>query len=324
MAVRTPLYFDGDNNLRPYSASDDAAIKKRMVQLWTNAITASISVVSNGTGNMTLMSDTAYQAGDAPSNNTRFSNNSPTSTSEYTATNFNKLLFSEISAPAPADTNNKAFPIYLDASNNLHAMTLDDMVDTYARSAIQDILASGNDYGGLYKITNSEISPAGHTIQSATTNRIFRDTVFDTSLTLEAGTTDPDARTLVNPYYLHQANAFWYEGVDDSDTDIVNLPIKIRTDNDLQTYSAADFDTLLQSVIRYTSRNITGCKVKYEITVNDDVTGLQRGVIMTDTQLTEQVRVNTLVSESDNYISQNFPSGTPSVKNSYRLRLILE
>ena len=322
MAVRTPLYFDGDNNLRPYSASDDAAIKKRMVQLWTNAITASISVVSNGTGNMTLMSDTAYQAGDAPSNNTRFSNNSPTSTSEYTATNFNKLLFSEISAPAPADTNNKAFPIYLDASNNLHAMTLDDMVDTYARSAIQDILASGNDYGGLYKITNSEISPAGHTIQSATTNRIFRDTVFDTSLTLEAGTTDPDARTLVNPYYLHQANAFWYEGADDSDTDIVNLPIKIRTDNDLQTYSAADFDTLLQSVIRYTSRNITGCKVKYEITVNDDVTGLQRGVIMTDTQITEQVRVNTQVS--DNYISQNFPSGTPSVKNSYRLRLILE
>lgn len=322
MAVRTPLYFDGDNNLRPYSASDDAAIKKRMVQLWTNAITASISVVSNGTGNMTLMSDTAYQAGDAPSNNTKFSNNDPTSTSEYTATNFNKLLFSEISAPAPADTNNKAFPIYLDASNNLHAMTLDDMVDTYARSAIQDILASGNDYGGLYKITNSEISPAGHTIQSATTNRIFRDTVFDTSLTLEAGTTDPDARTLVNPYYLHQANAFWYEGVDDSDTDIVNLPIKIRTDNDLQTYSAADFDTLLQSVIRYTSRNITGCKVKYEITVNDDVTGLQRGVIMTDTQITEQVRVNTQVS--DNYISQNFPSGTPSVKNSYRLRLILE
>lgn len=322
MAVRTPLYLDGDNNLRPYSADDDAAIKKRMVQLWTNAITASISVVSNGTGNMTSMADTAFQAGNAPSNNTRFSNNSPTSTSEYVATNFNKMLFSEISAPAPADTNNKAFPIYLDASNNIHAMTLTDMIDTYARSAIQDILASGNDYGGLYKITNSAVSPAGHTIQSATTNRIFRDTVFDTSLTLVAGTTDPDARTLVNPYYLHQANAFWYEGADDPDTDIVNLPIQIRTDNDLQTYSAADFDTLLQSVIRYTSRNITGCKIKYQITVNDSVTGLQRGTIMTDTQITTQTRVNTQVS--DNYISQNFPSGTPSVKNTYRLRLILE
>ena len=322
MAVRTLLYFDGDNNLRPYSASDDAAIKKRMVQLWTNAITASISVVSNGTGNMTSMADTAYQAGNAPSNNRRFSSNSPTSTSEYTVTNFNKLFFSEISAPAPADTNNKAFPIYLDASNNLHAMTLDDMVDTYARSAIQDILASGNDYGGLYKITNSEISPAGHTIQSDTTDRIFRDTVFDTSLTLVAGTTDADSRTVVSSYYLHQANAFWYEGVDDSDTDIVNLPIQIRTDNDLQTYSAADFDTLLQSVIRYTSRNITGCKVKYEITVDDDVTGLQRGTIMTDTQITEETQINTKVN--DNYISQNFPSGTPSVKNSYRLRLILE
>ena len=305
MAVRTPLYNDSGNIKQMTTAMVNEIVDQVVYQYSLNP-GVSLSVVSSG-GSLGTISDTRLQAGAMSSSVSSTPGESQTAEPSTVTVNYAKINQTDASITPTADTG-KLWPVYYNSSNQIQAMSITDIKDTFLHPAI-DLLVSGStgtQQGGTYQISTST-SVSGSTLVSSTA--VFADTRANTSLYTAGGIPETlDQPTTITNYYLHKITG--------SDTSYT-LPFFINTDNNIQIFAEATFESLLQEWIRHTAAASTdGYKLSYSYT-----TGNNRGTGMTDTKLDGSGNYQTRFVNANDYRAQEFPNGTAQTQNTYYLKI---
>ena len=305
MAVRTPLYNDSGNLKQMTTAMVNEIVDQVVYQYSLNP-GVSLSVTSSG-GSLGTLSDTRLQAGAMNQSAVATPGEGATAEPSTVTVNYSKIDQTDASHTPTADTG-KLWPIYYNASNQIQAMSITDVKDTFLHPAI-DLLVSGStgtQQGGTYQISTST-SVSGSTLVSSTA--VFQDTRANTSLYTAGGIPETlDQPTTITSYYLHKITG--------SDTSYT-LPFFINADNNIQIYPEATFESLLQEWIRHTAAASTdGYRLSYSYT-----TGTNRGTGMTDTRLDGSGNYQTRFVNADDYRAQEFPNGSPQTINTYYLKI---
>jgi len=305
MAVRAPLYND-NGNLKEMSTALVDQIVQQTVYQYSLSPSVSLSVVSSG-GSLGTITDTRLQAGSSSSSATSYPSEATTSEPSVVSVNYSKIDSSNASV-TPTGDSGKTWPVYYDGTS-IKAMNLQDVKDTFLHPAI-DLLASGStgtDQAGTYHISTSS-SVAGSTLVSATP--VFSDTGANTgAYTAGSIPETQDQPTTLTNYYLQIIN-----GTDTSFTS----PVFIRSDDQIQIYPTATFQSLLQEWIRYTAVSSSD---GYSISYNINGSGNNRGSGMVDQRLNGSGNYQTRFVNANDYRAQEFPNGTLTTINTYFLKI---
>ena len=344
MTVRTPVYWDG-SSVRSMSNSMITTIIERCVYLYGGARSAELEYVASS-GNLNRMLDTRDEASAPATNASSFQN--PGAATDATASTTNDHINQVIKTGSqPVDTDNIRYPLFYMTQpggiSGLRSMTLEDMKDTFIYPAIL-LLTDGNDRDGTFKIVQGDnANPSNHFQVSS--NPVFSDTRFDVSIHggltssgephnvsfLPLGSGDqPDVATLDRKWYL------WCAEQGNNGTPNVTEPLHANLDGSIQTYVDTDFDSMLQSMIKYTAgaNGDAGYKIRYQIrkssTGGDSgfpaftLTNHQtKGDTITDTTLDADVTVREEVNAND-YRSRSLPTGSPEPEAEYELMIFRE
>ncbi len=308
MAVRKPLYYVS-NNLREMTTAMVTEIVKQAVYQYSLNPGVTLSVVGSG-GTLSGMSDTRLQAGASTTDATNFDTESETPNVSTVTVTYDKVSHTNASVSPTTDTG-KTWPVYYNSSGQIQAMNITDIKDTFLHPAI-DLLASGStgtDQGGTYHV-NTSTSVSGSTLVSSTA--IFTDTRANAAAYTAGGIGETqDQPTTINNYYLHKIT-----GADTSYTS----PFLIDSNNNLRQFTEADFEALLQEWMRFTSVSSgDGYALSYQIGTSGS--GNTRGTGMVDTKLNGSTYQQRFVNTND-YRTQEFPSGSAVAQNTYFLRII--
>ena len=303
MAVRTPLYWNG-SNLQEMSAAMISTIVTQVKYLYANSVPVYNTVVSSG-GNLGTISDTRKAAGAYSSS--IYSYPAETTTAEpYTVTvNYARISQTVGAQDQPADTSSKAWPVFSN-NGNIQAMTTTDVLDTFIRPAINQ-LVDGSDQPGTFRIHTAS-SLTGHTLVSTTP--VFSDTRANTGAYTAAGIPEAqDQPFTVTNYYLFRTNNIAAQSY--------TAPLFITSANDLQQYTTAGFDDLIIRLVRWAAINDVGYRIRYNI----NGSGNNRGSGMVNTILNGSGNYQVLYVNADDYRAQEFPDGSAVTANTYYLRI---
>jgi hypothetical protein len=305
MAVRTPLYYDG-GNLKEMSSSQINEIIAQVSYQYSLNPSVTLSQVGSG-GSLGTISDTRKQAGAYRTFVDRFPTEGETDEPGTVTVNYSRIDQATATTSEPANTNNRAFPLFYN-SGNLQSMTTVDMYDTFIHPAIDNLVSgsTGTAQGGTYRI-HTGTSLAGHTLISATP--VFVDTRANTAAYTAGGIPETlDQSTTISNFYL-----FRIDGAASSYT----APVYTRSDAQIQTFPTATFNTLLQNFVRHAATSSAG----YTISYNINGSGNNRGSGMTNTILNGSGNYQQLFAGIDDYRAQEFPDGSPITANTYYLRI---
>ena len=310
MAVRQPLYLDPGNNLREMTTAMVTEIVNQVVYQYSLNPSVVLSVVSSG-GTLGTITDTRLQAGAISNSSSSFPNESTTQEPQQITVNYDKVSSTNQSVTPTGDTG-ITFPAYKTASNDIQAMNLQDVKDTFLHPAIDLLTAASTttQQGGTYTISTST-SLSGATNVSATP--IYSDTRANTAAYTAGGIGETlDQPTTITSYYLHRVNG--------SNTSYT-VPFYINAGNNLQEYDTSTFQTLLQEWIRYTAASSTeGYAISYSLGTSGS--GNTRGSGIVDTKLNGTGNYQQRFVNANDYRAQEFPNGTPTTINTYNLRII--
>ena len=299
MAARTPLKLDG-TNVREMSSTDYNNCIARMAYLYLTDPSVTLSQVGSS-GSLSGMNDTRTQAGASTSDATNFHTEGETPNVSTVTVGYDRINQATVSASAPADTNNIRFPAYIDSSNNVKAMTQQEMYDTYASDAIDAVIAALP-----YQIGTSTTPPSGYT--NVSTTPVFVDTRANAGAYTAGGIGETqDQPTTITNYYLHRANG--------SSTDYSATPMTINSSGNLEELTQAEFDVIMKECIRYTAESLSGNRVRYYI----DGSGTSLGTGMVNTKLNSSTYQQRYVN-TDDYRTQEFPSGSAATISTYYLK----
>jgi hypothetical protein len=309
MAVRNPLYVSG-TDLQEQSATMKTAISQRAVYQWGLGTPATNITWPASGGNLGTMSDTLYKTSLATTSATAFQ--TPGAIELDSTFSYSKLNEVLASTSAPADTNNRRFPLYYDGTN-LQAMTMTDFFDTYINTAIGYIV-DGTSTDGTFEIAANTTTMTDFTLLG----QVFTDRRFGSVLNTTIGlvNTYQTSRSTINTYYAFKANSGYRYG-----TPSITPPVYITTAGDIQTYTTAEFDTLLAETIEYYSGNpgVAGSRIRYNL----NGAGNNKGVSMLDTRRnsgTTQV-LQFLQAYLDHYRSQRQVTGAAQTITTYTLKI---
>jgi len=304
MAVVRPLILTGSNDLIEMTDAQRNAVKDRCRYLYGANPSVTLSRVGSG-GNLGTLSDSRLQAGASTTDVTNFDTAGETPDVSTLSFNYAHINQGAVNTTASADTNAIAFPIYYNGSN-IQAMSLQDIYDTFIFDSIDTILSAVGQ-PGTYRIHTST-SLSGYSAVSSSV--VFSDTRANAGAYTAGGIGETqDQPTTITNYYLLQANNISAPAMED-------MLFVRNSDKNLQEYSQAGIDAILQNCMRHVASEEAGSKIRYQI----NGSGVTLGSGMTDTKLdgsTYQTRfVNT-----DDYRSQEFPAGTPQTINTYFLKM---
>ena len=244
MAVRTPLY-NNSGNIQEMSATQIQQIKDfcTLKYFTGNPVELQVDV---GNGNIGSISDTRLQAGAASTSATAFP--SEATTAEPSVVTITQNNIKQILATTPTLTNDTGnlYPVYYDSQNNIQAMNLQDMKDTFVHPVIDTLASTDNTsaQAGTYFISTSSTAADG-TKQVVSATPVYTDTRADTSAYTAGGIGETlDQPTNITQYYLHKNL---------TTSEALTYPLKIRSDNDLQECPTADFDAMIQNLMVYTA-----------------------------------------------------------------------
>ena len=312
MAVRTPLYNNA-GNIQEMSATQIQQIKDFCTLKFYSGNPVELQV-DVGNGNIGSISDTRLQAGAASTSTTAFP--SEATTAEPSVVTITQNNIKQILATTPTLTNDTGnlYPVYYDSQNNIQAMNLQDMKDTFVHPVIDTLASTDNTsaQAGTYFISTSSTA-ADSTKQVVSNSPVYTDTRADTSLYTAGGIGETlDQPTNITQYYLHKNL---------TTSEALTYPLKIRSDNDLQEYPTADFDAMIQNLMVYTALASTdGYTIRYEL--GTSTSNFSKGTGIADTRLNGSGNYQTRFVNADDYRAQEFPDGSPTTINTYYLRLI--
>lgn len=310
MSVRTPLKL-ATADLQVMAAADTTALVNRAAYLYSTDPSVTLAM-GLGAGTLTAIADTRTQAGTAVTDVTNFHLETETAEPTTVSVSYNNTAESTVAGLVTvADTSSKKFPVYLDVDNNIQAMTLQDMYDSFIHGALDVVMASQP-----YKAWDwFDTAPTGYT--NDTVLPIFLDTIADLSLYTAAGlneTVGQVGETLDQP----KSVAMWQLW---EKTPVVSAyggrPLYIDASNNLVEYTEAEFDAILLPLIRYAAVNLANHKIRYFI----NGTGTTCGQAMTNTKLNGTGDYQTLYVNTDDYRAQEFPNGVPVVVSTYYLKV---
>ena len=306
MAIRAPLYYSA-GNLKEMTSAEVNEIVSQIIYQYSLAPSVALSVVGSG-GNVGSITDTRQQAGEMHTHNSSFPAESTTNEPTTVTVTYDKITKTTNSGSAPTDSG-KTWPVYRTATNNIQAMSLQDIKDTFLHPAI-DLLVSaslGTDQGGTYHINTSN-NVAGSTLVNATP--VFVNTQADTTAYSPGTIGDHalDNPTTIQNYYLHQL---------DGANNTPKTPLYVTAGNDLREYVTADFNTLIGNALKYTAgSSADGYKITYSYS-----SGTNRGSGMADTILSGTGDYQQRFVNADDYRAQEFPTGTPTTSNTWYLKI---
>lgn len=301
MAVRTPLIKDGNENLIEMTSGQITEVVTRAFWQYINSPTVTLSVVSSG-GNLGTITDTRLQAGAYSTSATAFPSEATTAEPSVVTVNYSRISQTVASVSAPANTNNRRFPLYYNASNQLQSMTLQDMYDTFIEPAI-DLLVGG---GEIYTISTST-SLTGYTRVSSTA--VFNNTRANTAAYTSGGIPETlDQPTTINAYYLHKRNF-----VDTS----YSVPVRSTSGNQIETPTSSTFDTVLADCVGYMATSVSPYQIRYAY--NGGAGYSNCGTAMTDNRLNGSGNYQTRFVNANDYRAQEFPNGSSVTINTYNL-----
>ena len=311
MAVRTPLYNNA-GNIQEMSATQIQQIKDFCTLKFYSGNPVELQV-DVGNGNIGSISDTRFQAGAASTSTTAFP--SEATTAEPSVVTITQNNIKQILATTPTLTNDTGnlYPVYYDSQNNIQAMNLQDMKDTFIHPVIDTIASTDNTtaQAGTYFISTS--STASYPVSVVSATPVYTDTRADTSAYTAGGIGETlDQPTNITQYYLHKNL---------TTSEALTYPLKIRSDNDLQEYPTADFDAMIQNLMVYTALASTdGYTIRYEL--GTSTANYTKGTGIADTRLNGSGNYQTRFVNADDYRAQEFPDGSPTTINTYYLRVV--
>ena len=115
MVVRTPIYYDG-TTIAEMTSTQITEWKQYIAYLYSTDPTVTVTVVSASGTLSPTMADTRLQAGSQSTNASAFVAEGSTAEPSTVTVNYDKLTGPtyDTSLSANADTNNLAFPAYMD------------------------------------------------------------------------------------------------------------------------------------------------------------------------------------------------------------------
>ena len=312
MAVRTPLYNNA-GNIQEMSATQIQQIKDfcTLKYFTGNPVELQVDV---GNGTIGSISDTRLQAGAASTSSSSFP--SEATTAEPSVVTVTQNNIKQVLATTPTLTNDTGnlYPVYYDSQNNIQAMNLQDMKDTFIHPVIDTLASTDNTsaQAGTYFISTSSTAADG-TKQVVSATPVYTDTRADTSLYTAGGIGETlDQPITITSYYLQK-------NITTSGT--LTYPLKIRSDNDLQVYPNSDFDAMIENLMVYTALASTdGYTIRYEL--GTSTANYSKGTGIADTRLNGSGNYQQRFVNADDYRAQEFPDGSPTTINTYYLRLI--
>ena len=307
MTARLPLYWNStDNCLQEMSSSMVTEIQNRVVYAYGGDPSVTVSQVSSSGNISSGMNDTRLQAGASVTRVDRFATESETGEPSTVTVTYDRISQTVASLSTPTDTNAKLYPVYYDGSGTIQAMTATDLYDTFITQAI-DTLVDGNDRDGTFRI-HTATSLSGHTLISSTA--VFTDTRANTGAYAAGSIPETqDQPTTISNYYLMRT--------DQGSAPSITIPLQVDGDNNLQEYSSGDFDTMLLNEVKHHAANTTGAKIRYNI----DGSGNNRGSGMVNTILNGSGNRQTRFVNTNDYRAQEFPNGSATTANTYRLKI---
>ena len=310
MAVRAPLYLSSGNLKEMSTAMVDEIIDQIVYQYSQNP-GVTLSVVSSG-GSLASIDDTRLQAGAMSTHASAFPNEATTAEPSTVTVTYDKITSTDASLTPTADTG-KTWPVYKTAANNIQAMSLQDVKDTFLHPAIDLLTAATTtiQQAGTYTI-HTATTLTGSTEVSGANTPIFTDTRADTAA-YSAGSIPEtlDQPTTITNYYLFRVNG--------SDTSYT-LPYYVTVGNDIREFTEATFESLIQEWIRYTAASSAdGYGISYNIGTSGS--GNNRGSGIANSVLTGSGNYQTYQAGADDYRAQEFPNGSPQTINTYYLKI---
>ena len=304
MTVRFSIYNDGSNNLQEFTAAQNTTNQSQAIYQYSTA--PSVTLAVNSSNSIGTRSDTRLQAGPGTTHVSSFQTPASTNTVTVNYTNISQT----IGTPgAVTDTDNVLYPAYYDGTNVV-SMNQTDFLDTFIKPAITTMVnttATGADQAGTYTISTGT-SLSDHTNISSTA--IFLDTRANTGAYTASGLFETqDQPTNLLGYYLHRRN-----GVDNIGS--CTVPMFADTSGNLETYTNAEWGTLLKNEIRRVAASLSGHQIRY---ATDTTSTYFRGTGMADTKFNGQTQLN-LEASTDDYRSQFVPSGSTTTITTYYLR----
>ena len=307
MAVRQPLYYNS-GNLQEMSTAMVDEIVDQVVYQYSLSPSVPLTVVGSG-GSLSAMTDTRLQAGASTTDATNFDTAGETPDVSTITVTYDKITETRTAGTPTVDTGT-TWPVYYTSGGAIQSMNLQDVKDTFLHPAIDLLTAATttSQQAGTHFISTST-SVSGATRVSATP--VFTDTRANAAAYTAGGIGETqDQPTTISNYYLYTVN-----GSDNSYT----APLFIEGSNNLQIYSDATFESLMQEWIKYTAVSSTdGYSFSYNVGTSGS--GNTRGSGMADTKLNSSTYQQRFVNAND-YRTQEFPSGTAVTQNTYFLRI---
>jgi len=312
MTVRTPLYWNGSElQIAPQSAID-AVIQQAVVGIGT---LVELEVVASDGDSKFEMTDTRYKAGESTSNIGSYLSEEDTPDIEVVEITTSTITETVGAASVPtADTSLTAFPVYLNASNEIQVMSKQDFLDTFISPALDSFTAGGSSAGTYFVSTlTSGITGAAR----VSTQPIFVDTRADASKYTQDGVPEElDQPITITQYYL------WKWNNPSSVYGTTNWKDFMYVDSTgaLKIFSETEITTLVTEFIQYAAKNTTGYRLSYSI----NGAGTTQGTGMTDTILDGTSAEGYLEGPSapgGEYVTQEVPTGDPIINNTYYLKL---
>ena len=311
MAVRAPVYVDGNNDLVEMTTAEVTEWVDSICGLYGSNPSVTLAVSTSSAGNLTAMADTRTQAGATSQSNSAFPNESTTAEPSTVTVSYDRVNQTKASVSPTTDTGT-TWPVYVNSDNDLQAMSIADIKDTFLHPAI-DKLISGTESAttsGTYTITTSSTAASNYTVVS--TDAVFVDTRANTGAYTSGGIPETlDQPTTITSYFLHKRDAVT--------TTPSRMPVFINSDNDLQTFVESTIDTLFTEWIRETAAESSdGYQISY--TIETSGSGNTRGSAMVNTKLDGSGDYQTR-QVGDDYRAQEFPNGTAQTISTYNLRI---
>ncbi|SVE32338.1 uncharacterized protein METZ01_LOCUS485192, partial [marine metagenome] len=228
-----------------------------------------------------------------------FPNEATTAEPTTVTVTYDKVTKTNASVSPTTDTGT-TWPVYINGDDDLQAMNLDDIKDTFLHPAI-DLLVSGTESAttaGTYTVTTSTTPASNYT--NVSTTAIFVDTRADTAAYTAAGIPETlDQPTTITSYYLHIRTG--------TDTAPDQDPVFINGSNDIQTFAEGTIDGLFTEWIRETAAESSdGYQITYTVATSG---GNTRGTAMVDTKL-DGSGVHRTLQVGDDYRAQEHPNGS--------------
>ena len=306
MTVRTPLKLDG-SDLREMTTAEVEAIQAEAIRQYGLNPSVTLSVVASG-GSLGSMLDTRLQAGASTTDVTDFDTEAETPDVSTVTVTYDKIDQAYDTSEAEWTDATYAYPLYYDGAD-LREMSATDFADTFIYPAIDTLTntAETSEQAGTYHI-NRSTTLAGSTLVSATP--VFVDTRADAAAYTAGGLGETqDQPTTITNYYLYR--------LDSAAEGSYELPITYtKSGIDIQQSPTATLQDALATMVRYYAAEIAGTKISYNI----NVSGVNRGTTMKDTKLDSSTYLTRLVN-TDDYRTQEVPSGTDQEETLYRLKI---